>query len=104
MKRLLLLIGSLCLTTAALSAEDVPAKAVPADLKTTRDQASYAIGLNIGRSIKNDGLDLNTAALIQGLTDVLGGKPTRLTDQQLQAAMEAFRREIETKMADKARV
>lgn len=91
------------LMTAVASAEDVPAKSAPGALKTTRDQASYAIGQNIGRSIKNDGLELNAAALMQGITDALGTGAPKLTPQQMQAAMESFRQEMELKSAEKAR-
>lgn len=104
MKRLIFLLGLVGVTSGLIYAEDVPAKATPLDLKTTRDQASYAIGQDIGRRLKGGGLDLNTAALIQGLTDFLSGRPAKLSDQQLQAAMETFDREMQAKMLEKARV
>src|SRR5687767_8281677 len=90
--------------TSALLAEDLPAKKGTLELKTTRDQASYALGRNIGDGIKNDGLDLNTAALIQGLMDSLGGVESKLTEQQAQAALQAFQREVLAQMQEKARV
>lgn len=96
--------GCICLTTGMICAEDVPAKSGPVELKTTRDQASYAIGQDIGRRLKSGGLELNTAALLQGLTDFLSGKPSRLSDQQVQAVMEAFDREMQAKMQEKARI
>ena len=92
------------LLLSAVRAEDVPPKSKSPDLRTTRDQASYAIGQNIGESIKNDGLDVNTAALIQGLTDALSNSPAKLTPEQMRAAMDTFRRELQTKMAEKARL
>lgn len=105
MKRLGILLGATLFAAVLVAQEEVPTKgAVPGNLKTTRDQASYSIGQNIGRSIKNDGLELNTAALVQGLTDALSGGPAKLTDEQMQAAMATFRRELETQMAAKAKV
>jgi FKBP-type peptidyl-prolyl cis-trans isomerase FklB len=102
MKRLLITLGCVGLMLSAARAEDVPPKAQPLELKTTRDQASYAIGQDIGLRLKN--LDVNSAALIQGLMDALKGSPAKLTPQQIQAAMTAFNRELETKMAEKARI
>jgi FKBP-type peptidyl-prolyl cis-trans isomerase FklB len=84
-------------------AEDLPATKTPLELKTTRDQASYAIGQNIGMSIKNDGLDLNMNALVQGLTDAIAGQASKLTPQQAQAALEALQRDVSAKMQEKAR-
>jgi hypothetical protein len=43
------------------------------ELKSSLDKASYGIGLNIGGGIKRDGLELNIAAMIRGLKDVLSG-------------------------------
>jgi FKBP-type peptidyl-prolyl cis-trans isomerase FklB len=89
---------------ASALAEDLPPTKATLELKTTRDQASYAIGQNIGQGIKNDGLDLNSAALVQGIVDALAGGPSKLTPQQAQAALDALRREVTLKMQEKARV
>ena len=62
---------ALCLGTSMTFGQQTPAKPGAVELKTTRDQASYAIGMNIGESIKNDSLDLNIAALVQGLSDAM---------------------------------
>jgi hypothetical protein len=61
---------------AAGQAQENPAKpaAAPApigDLKTLEDQAAYAIGLDIGKSILADGADLNPDLIAKGLTDAL---------------------------------
>lgn len=65
--------------------------------KGTIDQASYAIGLNIGGSIKADGLELNVDELVQGIRDSLANVESRLTEDQISAALKAFRQVMETK-------
>ncbi|HIN82785.1 MAG TPA: hypothetical protein EYN01_07645, partial [Chromatiales bacterium] len=47
------------------------------ELDTLKNKASYAIGVDVARSIKNRGLDLDTDALIQGMRDETAGD-TRL--------------------------
>jgi FKBP-type peptidyl-prolyl cis-trans isomerase len=67
-----------------------------AELKTDKDKVSYAIGMNFGNSIKQQGLiadDLSTEALITGLRDALGGKKSRVEKDALQAAFESFQKE-----------
>ena len=96
------LLGLGLVATMAYGQQDLP-KQGGVELKTTRDQASYAIGRNIGEGIKNDGLDLNVAALVQGLSEAMAGAASRLTPQQQDAALTAFRREVEAKMAEKAK-
>lgn len=99
-----------CLLVAAFSTgllcaqEDLPQKKSNIELKTTRDQASYALGQSIGQGIKNDELELNSAALVQGILDALGGVPSKLTEQQAQAAIQALRQDVTTRMQEKARV
>ena len=63
------------------------------ELKSTRQQASYAIGLNIGRSISRDGLEIDVDVMAEGLRDGIAGSEPRLTDEQITAAMQAFQQE-----------
>src|SRR4026207_1948989 len=93
MYRLLCLV-CLGFSTTLVFAEDLPVKKADLELKTTRDQASYAVGQNIGQGLKNDGLDLNSAALVRGLLDALGGAAPKLTPQQSQAALQALSRDV----------
>jgi FKBP-type peptidyl-prolyl cis-trans isomerase len=73
--------------------------AITPQLKTLKQKVSYGIGLNIGRSITEDGLELETQALIKGMQDGLSGAKTQLTDAELQAAMSAFKKIRDRKLA-----
>jgi FKBP-type peptidyl-prolyl cis-trans isomerase FklB len=72
-----------------------------AQLNTTVEQASYAIGLNIGRNLKRDGVEVNTAAIVQGLLDAISNAKPKLTDAQCQAALEAFDQQMRQVMLAK---
>jgi FKBP-type peptidyl-prolyl cis-trans isomerase FklB len=92
-----LLLFALLLTTAAVAQNPTNQNAPPV-LTTTHDQASYAIGVSIARDLKSNGAELNVAALLSGLRDVLTGSPQRLTDEQCDAAMTVFRRQIQQRI------
>jgi len=106
------LIVAACLLVVGVSAVQAqtgtpPAKpgapaANPADpLSTTAGQASYAIGMNIGNSIKNDGLDVNLQALVAGIADAMAGNKSKLTDAQAQAAVQEFVTAMQARQADR---
>ena len=90
----------IALMAACVRAEAPKAPAEPAEvqLKTNVDQASYAIGLNIGRSLKSELAEVNLEALLSGIRDTMAGAKPRLTDQQMQAAMQTFQQEMRAKM------
>lgn len=59
-----------------------------AKLETPAQKASYGIGLNMGKSLAQEGMeDLDSKAVAQGIDDAIGKKEQKLTDEEL---MEAF--------------
>ncbi|HEY2547243.1 MAG TPA: FKBP-type peptidyl-prolyl cis-trans isomerase N-terminal domain-containing protein, partial [Candidatus Acidoferrum sp.] len=78
--------------------------AVPLTLKTQKDKASYAIGMNIGKSMKKDSVDIDTAILLRGLKDGLAGSKPLLTDDEARAAMTALQTELRAKQEQKMQV
>jgi FKBP-type peptidyl-prolyl cis-trans isomerase FklB len=99
-----LLMSAMAAWVVAQEQEEVPAKAPAGELKTTRDQASYAIGLNIGRNLKRDGLELSSEQLVQGLRDALTNSKAKLTDEQCRVALEAFDRQLQQVITEKNKV
>src|SRR5260221_172894 len=73
----------------ATPAKPAATAAAPA-LKPDREKASYAIGANIGKSMKKEGVDLDSALIARGIKDGLTGTRLLLTDEQAQAALVAF--------------
>jgi FKBP-type peptidyl-prolyl cis-trans isomerase FklB len=70
-------------------------------LKTQKDKASYAIGLNIGKSMHKDSVDVDTAILLRGLKDGLAGAKPLLTDDEARAAMVALQADLRKKQEEK---
>jgi FKBP-type peptidyl-prolyl cis-trans isomerase FklB len=68
--------------------------AAPLTLKTDKDKASYAIGMNIGKSLHRDSVDVDPNIIARGLKDSLAGGKTLLTDDEARAAMQALQTEI----------
>ena len=72
-------------------------------LKDQKDKVSYSIGMDIGRNIKRQNLDISVEALAAGIRDVMGdGKPA-LTDDEAREVMNAFRTEMQSKQQSMAK-
>jgi FKBP-type peptidyl-prolyl cis-trans isomerase FklB len=76
----------------------------PLTLKTQKDKASYAIGLNIGKSMHKDGVEVDTAILARGVKDALAGGKTLLTDEEAKTALTLLTADLRKKAEGKAQV
>jgi FKBP-type peptidyl-prolyl cis-trans isomerase len=54
-------------------------------LTTDKEKASYALGLNIGRGLSKQPVDLDSAAVARGVKDALSGSKPLLTDEEATA-------------------
>lgn len=82
--------GSVTKSHAASAAKSASAPA----LKTQKDKASYVIGLNIGRSLHRDGVDVDPSVVLRGLKDGLSGGKPQVTDDEAKAAMTALQNDV----------
>jgi FKBP-type peptidyl-prolyl cis-trans isomerase len=57
------------------------------ELKTDKDKASYAIGMNIGQNLKKESAEIDAALVERGMKDALAGKPPLLTEEEEKAAL-----------------
>jgi len=71
-------------------------------LTTTKEKASYAIGMNLGGGLHRQNIDVDSAALIQGMKDALSGNKTLLTEEEARAALMQLQSEMQAKMQAKA--
>jgi FKBP-type peptidyl-prolyl cis-trans isomerase len=78
------------------------AAAAPLVLKTDKDKQSYAIGMNIGKSIHRDGVDVDPNILLRGMKDAIAGGKTALTDDEAKAVMTNLQTELHKQQAEKA--
>lgn len=68
--------------------------AQPQVFRNETEKASYAIGLQIARNLKAQGLPLDVAAFSEGFAVGFSGAPSRLTEEQLQQTLQAFQQEM----------
>ena len=88
----------------AVQAQDTPQPAAgdvkPSPELSAAQKARYAIGMNIGLSIKQQGLgadDLSVNAVARGIFDALSGKESMLSQEELAAAFDELQRMIQAK-------
>jgi FKBP-type peptidyl-prolyl cis-trans isomerase FklB len=72
--------------------------------KTKKEKISYSIGINIGKNMKTQGLDLDQGLLTQGIKDGLNSSKTAMSDKDMEATMIAFQQEMTGKMQAKQKV
>jgi FKBP-type peptidyl-prolyl cis-trans isomerase FklB len=54
-------------------------------LKTKKDKLSYAIGLEMGQGVKDQGFDVDPELLARGIKDAIAGGKNLLTDEEFHA-------------------
>jgi FKBP-type peptidyl-prolyl cis-trans isomerase FklB len=86
----------------AAKAPGAPGAKSPAvlTLKTEKDKNSYAFGMNIGRGLRQNSVDIDPAILMRGIKDVLAGGKTLLTDEQAQTTLTAIQNSLRKKQQD----
>ena len=100
MKNVLVVCLTLALGTSGL------ALAQEAKPESLEQKASYGIGLNMGRQMKQQGVEIDADWLARGLRDALAGGKTMLTDEEIQTAMQELQQKLmgeqQKKMAEMA--
>lgn len=71
------------------------------ELTTPKEKASYAIGMEMGNSLKKNGVDINPDLLTKGIKDVLTGQKTQLTDQAAGSILTDLQKEMQAKRQEK---
>ena len=52
------------------------------EVKTQKDSISYSLGMDIGKNLQRQSIDINPNILAQGIKDVFAGSKTLLTEEQ----------------------
>src|SRR6202166_4446791 len=86
-------------TTAAKPHTATGAK-TPLTLKTEKDKVSYAIGVNIGKSMRKDTVDIDPAIFSRGMKDALAGGKLLLTDDEMKAALTKLQSDLRAKQEE----
>lgn len=72
-------------------------------LTTDKQKAGYAIGMNWGTNLHRQEVDVDIAALLQGLKDSFAGAKTLMTEDEARAALNKLQGEIQAKMQAKTK-
>ncbi len=103
MRRLTTIAIMLSLTAVVqLQAQDTPAEAPP-KLETLTQRASYAIGSQIGGSMKQQGIEVDLKVVLRGMADALAGKELALSEEELEEAFTEFQKQMQAKQLETAK-
>ena len=91
------LVASSLLCAGVLRAADAP------KLETTKDKVSYAVGMNVGMSLKKAGFDVDTAVIAAAMNDALKGNPPALSQEEAGTIMRTYQQEMTAKQQEKAK-
>jgi FKBP-type peptidyl-prolyl cis-trans isomerase FklB len=94
-----LMVGVLCVLLGAVHgmAQD------SAILKTQRDKVSYSMGLDIGRMLKMQNVDVDLELVTRGFKDAYTGNQSLLTDEEMQEVLTNFKKEFIAKQQELAK-
>ena len=72
--------------------------------KTQKEKISYSLGVNIGKNMKMQGLEVDQDIVAQGLKDAFGKAGTAMSDSDMEATMNKFQQQMMAKMQAKQKV
>lgn len=72
------------------------------DFDSPEARRSYALGMDIGNSLKELPVDIKVDELSQGVSDVVSGGDTRLSQEELDGVMQSFVKDMEAAQQKKA--
>jgi len=89
MRRALVVVAvvAMAIALASCGGDNIAAKK---QVTTFEEKSSYAIGQNVGGSLKSTNMTIDIPAFVQGLRDTLEGKKPLLTAEEAMAVMQEF--------------
>jgi FKBP-type peptidyl-prolyl cis-trans isomerase FklB len=82
------------------SAAPAPAAQAPTPaptFKTQKEKTSYAIGMEMGKGVKSQGIDVDPSIVLQGLKDALSDTKPQMSEEELRQVITALQQEIRQK-------
>lgn len=77
-----------------IAADDSP-------LKDEKDKVSYGYGMQIGQSLKRQGIEINADLLAKGLKAALSGEKTLMTEEEVRQTMMDLRQKMQASQMEK---
>lgn len=75
-----------------------------AHIKSFKDSISYSIGMNIGKDLKHQSIEIDPDVLAQAIKDVIADRKLLLTDDQVRSCMGSLQKEVMAKQEQKNKV
>jgi FKBP-type peptidyl-prolyl cis-trans isomerase FklB len=69
----------------------------PLVLKTQKEKVSYAIGIDVMKALKQQGIQVDMDLVIKGMKDLLSGEKLLMSDSDLRKTMAEFQAELRLK-------
>ncbi len=86
-----------------LFALGVVAQETPA-LKSPKEKRSYALGIDLGRQLRNNLIEVDPDLFSQGLKDALAGGKTLLSEEEVRTAIAELQAEMKARVAEARRM
>src|SRR6266487_4333115 len=96
MRLVLIALLALSIASSSFAADDGP-------FKSTKEKASYALGMNMGKQLRQGDADIDTEVYMKALKEALSGGKLLLTDEQMREALMALSTELRAKSAEKSK-
>lgn len=94
MKPVLTVLLGLSLALSLPAADESP-------FKSTKEKGSYALGANMGKNMRQNGIELDLDIFTKALKDAMSGGKLLMTDEQMREAYMALQAEVRTRTLDK---
>ena len=96
MKYLAFALVMACFSAGLMAADSSP-------LKDEKDKISYGYGMEIGKNLKRQGIEINPDLLAQGLKAQLNGDKTLMTEDEVRQTMMAFQQKMQASRMEKSK-
>ncbi|HMQ10872.1 MAG TPA: FKBP-type peptidyl-prolyl cis-trans isomerase [Oligoflexia bacterium] len=101
MKKINTLSFIILLGVSLVSCDQIKGKASKnVNLSTDKAKRSYAIGLQVGRTLKSQKVDLDVNVIAAAISDELSGKEAKMTEAQIRETMMAMREDQRKKIEE----
>jgi len=87
--------------TSACKTKQIVEEIKPVVLTNQTDTISYIIGADVATNLAANGIDINADLFMQGFKDKINGFDTIFTQDEIQAILMEFQKELQTKQQDK---
>jgi FKBP-type peptidyl-prolyl cis-trans isomerase FklB len=92
---------NLTVLACALSASLWAAESAP-NLEDSKEKTSYALGVNFGNNLRNQGVEVNLDTVLKGMQDGLANQ-AKLNEQQMRETFSNLSAQVRTRMQEKAK-